>query len=424
MAGTIAASVVINNYNYGRFLSDAIESALAQTYPHTEVVVVDDGSDDNSRAIISRYAGRVIPVLKKNGGQGSAFNEGFAASKGAVVIFLDADDMLLPNAVEHAVDALQDPDVAKAHWQLRVIDEAGRDTGQLRPGGTLPSGDLREAALRLGPTNHLSPPTSGNAWARQFLERVLPVPENVYRTCADTYLFELAPFFGLIKTIPSPQSAYRCHGQNLFFLKSLEDKLEHGLLFYENYSNVLVEHCRSQDQIVDLNIWRQHSWWHRLDLTIRAIRELPHRHRTMILIDDATWDEGPVAGRPRLPFLERDGKYWGNPPNDEIAVRELERMRSSGAALLVIAWPAFWWMQHYTAFVRYLRCNFPCLINNEQIIAFDLTVSADDSSVNGFGAVQPEQREAKRKTASRSLARRGCSVRSNQSADGVGERKR
>jgi len=424
MAGTSTASVIINNYNYGRFLSDAIESALAQTYPRTEVVVVDDGSEDNSRTIISRYAGRVIPVLKKNGGQGSAFNEGFAASKGETVIFLDADDMLLPHAVEHAVDALRDAEVVKVHWQLRVIDQAGRDTGQLRPGGTLPSGDLREAAFRLGPTNHLSPPTSGNAWARRFLERVLPVPENVYRTCADTYLFELAPFFGLIKTIPSPQSAYRRHGQNLFSTKPLEAKLKHGLLFYENYANVLVEYCQARGHIVDLSVWRRRSWWHRLDLAIHAIEELPHEHRTMILIDDATWDEGPVAGRARLPFLERDGKYWGNPPNDETAVRELERMRSSGAALLVIAWPAFWWMQYYTAFVRYLRCNFSCLIDNEQIIAFDLTASADGSPVNGFGAAQAGQREAKRKTASRSVARRGCSVRSNQSANGAGERNR
>jgi cellulose synthase/poly-beta-1,6-N-acetylglucosamine synthase-like glycosyltransferase len=68
MEGT-RVSVIINKYNYARFLRDAIESALRQTHPSTEVVVVDDGSTDHSREIIAEYAGRVTPVLKENGGR-------------------------------------------------------------------------------------------------------------------------------------------------------------------------------------------------------------------------------------------------------------------------------------------------------------------------------------------------------------------
>ena len=75
-------TVLINNYNYGRFLREAIDSALNQTYGNVEVVVVDDGSTDESRDIIDGYAGRIVSVLKKNGGQGSAFNAGIAASRG------------------------------------------------------------------------------------------------------------------------------------------------------------------------------------------------------------------------------------------------------------------------------------------------------------------------------------------------------
>jgi len=58
---------IINNYNYGRFLKEAIDSGLNQTY-HVEVIVVDDGSTDNSQEIITSYGNRIIPVLKKNGG--------------------------------------------------------------------------------------------------------------------------------------------------------------------------------------------------------------------------------------------------------------------------------------------------------------------------------------------------------------------
>ena len=79
------ASIIIDNYNYGRFLKDAIESALNQTYPNREVIVVDDGSTDNSREVIASYTDRIIPVLKDNGGHASAFNAGVLVSRGEVI---------------------------------------------------------------------------------------------------------------------------------------------------------------------------------------------------------------------------------------------------------------------------------------------------------------------------------------------------
>src|SRR5262249_29495742 len=90
------ASVIINNYNYGRFLKASIDSALAQRYPCTDVIVVDDGSTDYSRRIIASYGDKIVSLLKSNQGQASAFNVGFGVSRGEVVCFLDADDSLLP----------------------------------------------------------------------------------------------------------------------------------------------------------------------------------------------------------------------------------------------------------------------------------------------------------------------------------------
>jgi glycosyltransferase involved in cell wall biosynthesis len=101
----IPVTVVINNFNYGRYLASAIDSALHQTYPRIEVIVVDDGSTDESRAVIAAYQDRVIPVLKENGGQASAFNAGFAHAQGDLLIFLDSDDILLPHVVEQVVAA-------------------------------------------------------------------------------------------------------------------------------------------------------------------------------------------------------------------------------------------------------------------------------------------------------------------------------
>src|SRR2546427_6650222 len=97
------ASIIVNNYNYGRFLREAVDSALNQTYRNTEVIVVDDGSTDDSREIIADYRNLILPVMKQNGGQTSALNEGFSRSRGEVVIFLDSDDTLFPRALENAV---------------------------------------------------------------------------------------------------------------------------------------------------------------------------------------------------------------------------------------------------------------------------------------------------------------------------------
>src|SRR3954451_10156846 len=117
-AEAVLVSIVVNNHNYARFLPAAIDSALAQDHARTEVIVVDDGSTDGSTDVIRRYRDRLHAVLKDNGGQASAFNAGARAARGDVVLFLDADDVLLPTAAGAAAGALAKGDAAQVHWSM------------------------------------------------------------------------------------------------------------------------------------------------------------------------------------------------------------------------------------------------------------------------------------------------------------------
>jgi glycosyltransferase involved in cell wall biosynthesis len=212
------ASIIVSNYNYARYLGEAINSALNQTYPLTEVIVVDDGSTDGSREVIARYGDRIIPLLQANGGQTSALNAGFRTSRGQVIHFLDADDALLPTAIERVVAAFQELDVAKVHWPLLEIDSSSRRTGKVWC-EDLPEGDLRTAILQDGPDSVRHPPTTGNAFARGFLERVFPMPEVEKRlllpdVSADMILSGLAPLFGRVRRLCDAQACY-CMGRTV-----------------------------------------------------------------------------------------------------------------------------------------------------------------------------------------------------------------
>jgi glycosyltransferase involved in cell wall biosynthesis len=148
-------SIIIINFNYGRFLRQAIDSALDQTYRPVEVVVVDDGSTDCSREIMRSYGDQIVSVLKKNGGQGSAFNFGFAKTSGEIACFLDSDDALLPDAIERIIALFDPPDIVKVHWPLWIIDSAGARTGRVKE-PELPEGDFREIVYREGPMTEAS----------------------------------------------------------------------------------------------------------------------------------------------------------------------------------------------------------------------------------------------------------------------------
>jgi len=211
------ATVLINNYNYGSFLKRAVDSALEQTYPSTEVIVVDDGSTDNSREILAQYKSQVISVFKSNGGQSSAFNAGFAAASGEILFFLDSDDFYVKDKVSQIVKIYDDnADIGWCFHTLQLIDLSTNS----------PLGKSRENCSRLcdfranarrGKVAFYAPATSGLSVRRSLLNRILPMEESEWtRVCADRYVstaaLSLSPGYYLDRTL-----AYQgVHGDNNF----------------------------------------------------------------------------------------------------------------------------------------------------------------------------------------------------------------
>jgi glycosyltransferase involved in cell wall biosynthesis len=178
----VKLSIIINNYNYARFVGQAIESSIAVDWADKEIIAVDDGSTDGSRVVIEAFGDRVIPIFTANGGQARAANIGFARSTGDVVIFLDADDVLLPTVAQQVTAAWR-PSVAKVQYSLIYVDTALRPLGRQWPVYTAKHTPELVSRLMRQTGAYLSPPTSGNAWSRDFLREVFPLPNRDQGGC-------------------------------------------------------------------------------------------------------------------------------------------------------------------------------------------------------------------------------------------------
>ena len=261
-------SIIINNYNYGRFLGEAIESALAQTYPHREIIVVDDGSTDGSRDVIRSYGDKIKPVFKENGGQASTFNAGWPQARGDLILFLDADDKILNNCLEIVIREWE-PSCVKAHYRLEILDLKGNHRGTY-PALDMPlaSGNVLGQVWEYG--FYTGPPCSGNIYSRSLLEKLLPMPEAEFRLCADVNLNLRLSFYGSIIAIDQILGVYRMHGNNLWFGVSITvdlSQLQGRLKIAECSRSVFIQEalrCNRTDPVPD---WP-------MDTTVQRIKML------------------------------------------------------------------------------------------------------------------------------------------------------
>jgi len=209
---------VINNYNYSRYLEECIDSALSQTLPFDKVIIVDDGSTDNSPEIIRRYKdlNSIIPILKTNGGQLSCFNAAVEyISEDSQVFLLDSDDIFPKNYLEvlsQRVSLPVDFCFVKAVDFSRNSDKLlnaniSNDTNVI----FLKTSELvRARGVWIGSV------TSTTSVSGKIYKKLLPYPHpEDWRSHADDVFIYISSILGALKVkVPSVGIGYRKHQNN------------------------------------------------------------------------------------------------------------------------------------------------------------------------------------------------------------------
>jgi glycosyltransferase involved in cell wall biosynthesis len=200
-------SAIIPVYNGAATIAEAVDSALAQTFRDLEVIVVDDGSTDDTRAILERYGKRIRVVVQRNSGPATARNAAARVANGEYLAFLDADDAWMPTMVERCVAELEcDPRCVLAYGNLALIDSDGNPLGaSLISGEAAHAPTIDEMLKRMWPIM-----TSGVVMRRAAFDQIGGFCEEFKRASyEDIHLWMVARELGPFCYIPETVAMWR-----------------------------------------------------------------------------------------------------------------------------------------------------------------------------------------------------------------------
>jgi glycosyltransferase involved in cell wall biosynthesis len=219
-------SVVVPSYNHARYLEAAIESVLAQDYPQVELIVIDDGSTDGSRDVLEKYRGRFRCEAQPNQGQAFTVNRGWRLSRGEILAYLSADDVLLPGAASAAVEALrQHGDAVLAYCDFDLIGPDSQFVRHVRA----PDFDYREMVGQM-----VCPPGPGAFFRRTAFDRTDGWRAQ-YRQYGDYELWLRLARQGRFVRIPRVLAAFRVHPASQSFAPSPRQAIEEPVLLMEDF---------------------------------------------------------------------------------------------------------------------------------------------------------------------------------------------
>jgi len=213
-------SVIINNYNYGQYIEECINSVLTQTRAADEIIFVDDGSTDNSLEIIQSYKGKVDIISKPNGGQLSAIIAGAEAATGDILLFLDSDDLWKNKHLEIVESTYNStPELGCLFTSLELF---GTNSGpHLSNERKHPSKIIESKLITQYLDQFLGRPTSASSFRRAPIKQVLTACKDLekdFRTSADKVLSQGASLIGMSKLFIDERTVYyRTHASNAFY---------------------------------------------------------------------------------------------------------------------------------------------------------------------------------------------------------------
>jgi glycosyltransferase involved in cell wall biosynthesis len=231
-------SIVVPSYNHARYLREAIDSILAQDYARLELIVIDDGSTDGSPEILRGYGTRFHWELQQNQGQVATLNRGWLMSKGGIIGYLSADDLLLPGAVAAAVRCLEDhPDAVLAYCDFNLIDPDSAVVRRVRT----PEFDYQRMVADIE-----CPPGPGAFFRRTAFEKAGTWNSQFKQMLDYEYWLRLG-LHGRFVRIPEVLAAYRVHPGSQSFAASHQIRPEEPIRIIERYfeSAAIPPHIRA-----------------------------------------------------------------------------------------------------------------------------------------------------------------------------------
>ncbi|GAA6615452.1 glycosyltransferase family 2 protein [Scytonema sp. NUACC26] len=230
-------SVLVPNYNYAKYIGEALDSVLRQTYPYFEVLVCDDGSADNSCEIIETYVRkdvRIKLIRKQNGGVATALNQAYRESKGEIICLLDADDVWMENKLQKVLEVFRSYlECGFAIHNVIQIDGQGNLLKSTPHYHRLTTGWMAPFALENGGFVYYLPAASALSVRREVANLIFPLNET-FRSNADSLFSRLAPLITVIRAVPEVLSQFRFHGANTTSLVNVTaERLEREEVVFE-----------------------------------------------------------------------------------------------------------------------------------------------------------------------------------------------
>lgn len=243
-------SVLIMNYNYARFLGEAIESVLNQDYPGNliEIIVVDDGSTDNTKEVIERYKDRIKYIYQKNRGQAEAINSGLKYVNSKYLFFLDADDFFYKNKISRVVEEFKkDEKIGLVRHLLEDVDVSGKKINNISNYDMFYK-DEPYWIIKYSPYKTIG--TSSIAVNVEYLKNILPIPPDL-TLCPDEYITLAMAFNYKIFTLPYFLGTHRLHGSNYYNSELDLKKIEKRIVIREKIIEYLKEMIKKYEYLPD-----------------------------------------------------------------------------------------------------------------------------------------------------------------------------